>query len=228
MSNFAKFILLLSIGLVLALVSIWLIGGKNREYDTKVAINARASQIFPYLVDSDLKKEWIQGFVEQELIGESPVEEGSELRTIHESNGKTIEATGSVIRFAENEIISIRSNSHGTLLTSIFKLKEINKKTEVEYRLIVRAHGLNRFTTVFSEDEYRKEIERDMNNLVKRVENKYPYGWDASIDTPPTAGVNIDGGTSAGEPESAGDADQRNADGSTTDGSNGATESGGT
>ncbi len=227
MSNLAKFIMLLSIGLVLAAASIWFIGGKKKEYDTSVEINARASQIFPYLVDSDLKKDWMQGFVEQELIGESPIEEGSEVRTVQESDGDPIETIGLVIRYAENEIISIKYNSHQRLLTSIFKLKEINKKTEVEYRLIVRANGLKRFTSVFSEDEYRKEIERDLNNLVKRVESKYPNGWDASIDNPPTAGVDIGGSESADDAETTGDADQLNDDGSATDAANGAAERGG-
>ena len=228
MSNLAKFIMLLSIGLVLATASIWLIGGKKKEYDTKVAINARASQIFPYLVNPDLKKDWMRGFVEQELISESPIEEGSELRTVQEFNGDTTEAIGQVIRYAENEIISIKFSNHRMLLTSILKLKEINKKTEVEYRLIVSPNALNRFTTVFSADEYQSDIERDLDNLVRQVESEYPNGWDASIDSPPTAAADVGGGESTGVPDTTEGADPLNDAGSTTDTSNEVNEDGGT
>ena len=121
MSNLSKFLLLLFIGLVLAAVCIWFIGGKKQEFDTTATLNVQPSQVFPYVVDPELKKKWMTGLVEHEVIDSSKIDELTQLRTVLEANGQTIDFDDLVIRFTENEIITIKSRSKPMMLTSFFQ-----------------------------------------------------------------------------------------------------------
>ncbi len=171
MSNLAKFLMLFCIGTLLAAASVWLIGGKKLEFDTSATVSAVPGQIFPYLVTPDLKKKWMQGLVEQELVDASAIEEGTMSRSVVESNGYTDEFDDEVIRFAQDEILSIKSSSDRMHSTWFFRLNENDNKTELTYRRIILFKGIERFKSVFSRDDYQREIEDDLSRLIKLVES---------------------------------------------------------
>ena len=67
MSNLTKIIMLLVIGVITAGCSIYLIGGKKQPFDAEVIIKAPVGQIFPYIVQPELKKLWMKGLVDQQI-----------------------------------------------------------------------------------------------------------------------------------------------------------------
>lgn len=163
--------MLLAIGLLLAAASIWFIGGKKQTYYNVRTVKAQAYQIFPYLIDPELKKKWRDNLVEQRLVSDV-MEEGAELRTVLEFGDETIEYEDRVLRFAKNEVVSIRSRGSETTSTSFVRLKPAGEETEIDFRRIVRLGGVKRFMSVFADDSNQQALDEDLAKLIKLVEDE--------------------------------------------------------
>lgn len=171
MSNISKLIMLLAIGLVIAGCSIYLIGGKKQLFHAEVVIKAPVGQIFPYVVQPDLKRLWIKGLIEQQLTEGDEIGEGSFLKSTVQSNGKTESFDDEVIRYYDNEIVSIKSKNPRLSSTMMVKLKEEGSGTRVTYKRIVQYKGIERFKTIFADSQDQQELEKDLNELARLIEN---------------------------------------------------------
>lgn len=163
--------MLLAIGLLLSAASVWFIGGKPKKYDNVRTVKAQAYQVFPYLVDPDLKKRWRDGLVEQRLVSDEMGEE-AELRTVLDMEDGQVEFEDRVIRYAKNEIVSIRSKSSDLTATSVIQLKPRGEETEIDFRRIIRLGGMKRFMSVFAEDLNQRALDEDLTRLIKIVEDE--------------------------------------------------------
>ena len=170
MSNLTKLIMLLAIGLILAGGSIYLIGGKRQDYTVTATIKAPVGQIFPYVVKPELKRQWMKGLNDQEITQGDTIEEGALLRSTRTSNGVSESFDDEVIRFRENEIISIKSKNKRLTSTTMLKFKEQGDGTKVTFTRVINFNGIDRFKTVFAKSDYKGELERDLGELVKLVE----------------------------------------------------------
>lgn len=172
MSNITKLIMLLVIGFVLAGCSIYLIGGKKQPYEAEVIIKAPVGQIFPYVANPELKQLWMKGLVEQELTSGEPIGEQSLLTSIRNTGGVTEQFDDEVIRFSENEIVSVKSTNKRLTLTTMIRLKEEGNGTRVTYKQVIKFNGIDRFKTVFAESNYQQELELDLAELAKLINAK--------------------------------------------------------
>ena len=170
MSNISKLVMLFAIGLVLAGCSLYLIGGKKQTFDTEAVIKAPVGQIFPYVVQPDLKQLWIKGLVEQQLTEGDEIAEGAFLKSTVNSNGRTESFDDEVIRYRDNEIVSIKSNNPRLSSTMMVKLKEEGSGTRVTYKRIVKYKGIERFKTMFADSQDQQELETDLGELVRLIE----------------------------------------------------------
>ena len=181
MSTLTKLLMLLGIGLFLAAASVWFIGGKKKEYNDIRTIKAQAYQVFPYLVDPELKKKWRPDIVDMHLVSDE-MEEGANLRTVVEVEGGTIEFEDRVIRYQKNELVAIKSRSDEISSTSFARLKAKGQETEIDFRRIIKLGGVTRFTSVFGEDLNPRLLEEDLSRLIKLVEEE----TDHTISEPVT------------------------------------------
>ena len=170
MSNISKLVMLFAIGLVLTGCSLYLIGGKKQTFDTEAVIKAPVGQIFPYVVQPDLKQLWIKGLVEQQLTEGDEIVEGAFLKSTVNSNGRTESFDDEVIRYRDNEIVSIKSNNPRLSSTMMVKLKEEGSGTRVTYKRIVKYKGIERFKTMFADSQDQQELETDLGELVRLIE----------------------------------------------------------
>ena len=197
--------MLMAIGLMLSAASIWFIGGKKHTYYNVRTVKARAYQVFPYLTDPELKKKWQDNLMEQRLVSDA-MEEGAELRTVIEEGEKTIEFEDHVIRFAKNEVVSIRSRGADVTSTSFVRLKPRGEDTtEIDFRRIVKLGGLKRFMSVFGEDLNQQALDDDLAKLIKLIEDE----TDHTIPDPDAMQKMSKGdGEASGENAAEGAADQ--------------------
>ena len=207
MSNLTKLIVLLVIGILIAGCSIYLIGGKKQPYDAELIIKAPIGQIFPYVVQPELKKRWMKGLVDQKLIDADAVDEGVSLRSTRIIGGETEQFEDRVIRYQANEIISTRARNNRLSSTIMIRLKEEGSGTRVTYRRVVRFYGIDRFKTVFSESEFQQELERDLEELAKLIER--------NVSSPDENAI---GGTNADETSEPANANQNSAEPETASG----------
>lgn len=205
MSNITKLLILLAIGLILAAASVWFIGGKKKEYDIVATVQARPYQLFPYLVEPELKKKWMSGLVNENVVVD-PADESEDAGTVKEDalldatfdiDGESLNFKGTIIRYAKNEIASFKYRNDDMHRTSFFRLKGKNDTTQLEYRRIVRLDGMRRFSSVFADDSNQADIERELDRLVSMVESEV----DNSIPEPDkdlaTVGVESNEGSSS-------------------------------
>ena len=173
--------MLLGIGLLLAIASIWFIGGKKKEYNLTTTINARPQQLFPYLVESELKKRWLTSIVNEELVASTadveadrePVfEENREINSLININGETLEFKSQVIRYQQDQTLSIKSQNEDLVLTHFFRLKPKGNSTELVYRKIMKLNGLGRLLAVFEEDVNQAVLEQEVSRLAQIVESE--------------------------------------------------------
>ena len=171
MSNITKLIILTIIGLILAGISIYLIGGKRQDYDAEVTIKAPVGQIFPYAVKPELKQLWMKGLDDQALTEGDAIEEGVFLKSTRVLGGVSEQFDDEVIRFQENEIISIKSRNKRLSSTTMLKFKEIGNGTKVTFKRVVKFNGIDRFKTVFADAPFQQELEKDLDELAKLIES---------------------------------------------------------
>ncbi|MEM9409612.1 MAG: SRPBCC family protein [Planctomycetota bacterium] len=179
MSNLTKILMLLGIGLFLAMASAYFIGGKKKEFGAETTVKAQPYQLFPYVSDPNLKKQWMSCLVEQQLVEET-IGEDSHLISVFNLEGQEQNFSSHVIRFQKNEFISVKSRADGMTLTSVFILKGKGDDTEIKYRRILKNSGLRRITAAFRDENYQPELEADLAKLAKLVESQV----DNSIDDP--------------------------------------------
>ena len=183
MSNLTKLLMLLAIGLVLAAGSIYLIGGKRQDYKSSATIKAPVGQIFPYVVDPQLKQQWMKGLNDQEITQGDSVAEGSLLKSTRTSNGISESFDDEVIRFSENEIISVKSKNKRLTSTTMLKFKELGDGTKVTFTRVIKFHGIDRFKTVFAQSDFQSELERDLGELVKLVESNMSGATGSTVSS---------------------------------------------
>jgi uncharacterized protein YndB with AHSA1/START domain len=180
MSNITKLLMLLSIGLLLAVASVWFVGGKKKVSSVTTTVNASPEQIFPYLVETDLKRQWLPSLIDQELIPsledieaerEPIFEEGVEISSTMRLNDENQQMQGEVIRYSENELVTVKSRNENITITHFFRLKEKGGRTEIDYRKIVRHNGIQRLLSVFEEDTTQVDVEEEISRLARLVES---------------------------------------------------------
>ena len=185
MSNITKLLMLLVIGLLLAAASIWLIGGKKKVYSIATNINARPQQLFPYLIEPELKKQWLPSIVNEELIpsledienDREPVfAENAKIISDIEFEGRPLRMNGRVIRFTKDQLVSVKYSNEELSLTYFFRLKPKTNSTEVEFQKIIRFDGFKRFTSVFAEDNNKALLQQEISQLSKLIEDSSGSG----------------------------------------------------
>jgi uncharacterized protein YndB with AHSA1/START domain len=174
MSLSAKILLFVIIIAVIGASSLWLLGGKKGEYSTSLIIDASPPQVFPYLTDADLLKQWLKGLAEVENLVEN--EEGAQAlltkRLMDFGDGRQVWFQDEVIRHETDELISIQSSSSNKVITAIFQLQSTpDDKTELKYRLKISNQSVGRFLAAFEKDDYQKRIENDARKLKELIES---------------------------------------------------------
>lgn len=104
-------------------------------------IDAPAEIVFLYLEDSDRLKRWVPNLVEDESIVETPQKIGSKFRQVFLEKGRTMEMTGEITEYVENEFIRVNMTGDmfgldvGYRLTSVSDAQtEVTQDTEIKFK----------------------------------------------------------------------------------------------
>jgi len=179
MSFFSKFFVFL-IGLaVLAVVCAWIMGGESQKNSTRISIDASPNSVFRYLVDDEKITNW-----SNDLVSAGPYknDEGSEPVTVERivsENGNESVWQDSIMRYKLGESLSIQSRKGGLTKTTVFQLEENDLGgTNVLYRTIKSASGLEQLTFSFHEKTSKAQLDSEMKNLKKLIESEVEPGSD--------------------------------------------------
>jgi len=191
MSFLSKFFIFL-IGLaVLATASAWIMGGESQKNSTRISINATPNSVFQYLVDDDKIRNW-----GSDLVSAGPYKdddgENSAFETLERvvlKNGEESVWQESIMRYQRGEALSIQSRKGGLTKTFVFKLEENDLGgTDVLYRTIKSASGLEKFIFPFQEKESSTQLETELESLKKLVESEVEPGFEPETEAEDSQG----------------------------------------
>ena len=109
-------------------------------------IDAPAEIVFLWLDDSDRLKQWIPNLVDDESIVETPEKIGSKFRQVFVERGKTMEMTGEITEYVENEFL--RANLAGDMfgMDVGYRLKSLSDaQTEMTQDTLIKFKGFMKF-----------------------------------------------------------------------------------
>ena len=201
MSFFSKFLVFL-IGLaVFAVVCAWIMGGESQKNSTRISIEASPRAVFRYLVDDEKIKLWASDLVSAgPYKGDEEQDSSFETleRIVREEDGQESVWQDSVMRFQRGQSLSIRSRKGGLTKTTVFQLEENDLGgTNLLYRTIKSASGVDQILFSFQEKESKTQMATEMTRLKKLVESEVePGDTDAEIEDEDMTPVVAESGTS--------------------------------
>ena len=109
-------------------------------------IDAPVEIVFLYLEDSDRLRQWVPNLVEDESIIETPGKTGSKFRQVFVEKGKTMEMTGEITEYVENEFLRAVMTGDMFGLDVGYRLKSLNgARTELTQDTQIKFKGFMKF-----------------------------------------------------------------------------------
>ena len=114
--------------------------------EATVEIAAPAARVFPRLVGSEQRCQWMGKLVESEPLTEGPPQVGSRFRDVFEDFGQRIELEAEVTEFQPDELLRVFLRSKAFEATTTQRLEErdgcTRLRTEIETRYTLRGARL--------------------------------------------------------------------------------------
>ncbi len=170
--------ILLILGIVAA--ALWILGGKQSEYSTALSIDAPPEAIFPYLTKPERLKSWTSGLNEVAEFFPTPKINGiasgrpKKSQRVMSTNGSPVSFEDQVIRYEENQSISVQSINSQQVVTYIYQLEPRDGQTFLSYRIKKASCGVGRFLAPLWSSNDQDRIDADIRKLKDLVE-KTPY-----------------------------------------------------
>lgn len=177
MKTSTRFFLFLSIFVIVVVSGIWIWGGKKHEYVAKLLIDRQPQQVFSYLTQPDSLMQWVSGLKSVEEL--SPAKGAASRaektqRVVKETSGNQTHFQDQVIRFEQDELLTVQSTNGTEIITSIFQLEPTAGKTQLTYRVKIEYVGFGRLLAPFQKHELESKIETEAIKLKKLVEQNEP------------------------------------------------------
>lgn len=183
MSLPTKFLLSLIALLAIVAAAVWIMGGESKKNSTQVSVAASPAVVFRYLTDSDEIRKWGIGI---KTVGSFSGDKAEPQSRVVESGGGESTWNDSVLRFQQDQMLSIQSTKLGLVRTLVFQLDENDLGgTNVDYRISESAAGVERFLFPFKATVNRTTMVDEMIRLRDLIEseNDPPAAKEESQDS---------------------------------------------
>jgi uncharacterized protein YndB with AHSA1/START domain len=159
---------------------LWLAGGKKQECSAEIEIVAPPNIVFEFLVEPRKLKSWMTNITEVAKLVPAEKTEFGPTRVVTTRivnlDGKQTTYEDEVIRFQENEFLSVQSIDANHVITSIFSLQPESEgtTTRLSYRITVAHQGLGRLLApIRSNSQFsQRQLNADIRVLKEKVESR--------------------------------------------------------
>jgi len=188
MSPLSRLLLFLSIAFAVSVAGLWISGGKREEYSARIDIDRKPDQIWQYLVEPEKLKNWMTGLeqIDRPLEPPGAYKEPPELlRTVVNPNGKRVQYNDFVIRYKEDEVLTVQSSASGTVQTTILQLEPFDSGTQFSYSVKVSHNNLARLMAPLQSSKLQERVSADVRKLKELVEQSEPKLPDEVVPADP-------------------------------------------
>lgn len=106
--------------------------GPVHEHSHTVSIGRSAADVFPFLVESDKRKLWVQGLAESTPVNGDPLGVGSRFRDVIVDHGTRTTVSAEIERYQPDDALTARLEAKGFVSRLTYALEETDGRTRVD------------------------------------------------------------------------------------------------
>ena len=99
--------------------------------ESQVEIARPAADIFPYLVESEKRRQWVHGLVESTPLDDGEPRVGSRFRDVVVDHGQRTTVDAEVERYEPDDALTARLQARGFVSRVSYELQEVDGRTRV-------------------------------------------------------------------------------------------------
>lgn len=171
MKRFKPVMIGIAILLFAAIVLLWLLGGRTFQHRAEVLVAVPPDQVFSYLTDPGLLRQWIGGLVESVPMGDATLRVGAKAREVVEEKGRRFEMQSEVLRLEPNQMLEVSLQNDFARIISRYQLQPENGQTRLTHTMQSNYQGLlARLFGPFMSLAVQSKLDRDFQQLKQLAE----------------------------------------------------------
>ncbi|HWN22059.1 MAG TPA: SRPBCC family protein [Gaiellaceae bacterium] len=133
--------------------------------EASIEIARSADEVFPWLLDSDKRLQWVSG-----LVASEPLHDGRYRETMEQA-GRRVGVTSSVVALEESRRLEVRTEGRGVTARIEHRLEPSGDGTRVTSSLDLKLGGLLRLAGGVAGAQAQRSLERSLARLKELLES---------------------------------------------------------
>jgi uncharacterized protein YndB with AHSA1/START domain len=145
-------------------------GGRQRQYDSRVSINAPKELVFQFLTDPESIRKWAGGSAEIQPLTEGGHRQAARSRIAMNLNGRALDIESEVVESTPTDRLITALTSRQMNARSDFQLEQTNGRTDLVHSLVIWPRGWARIFAPFSGQQIQTGLDQGLENLRQFIE----------------------------------------------------------
>lgn len=172
MSRVTRVLIGLVVFILLGVIALFWMGGRQRHYQSRVVIQAPRELVFHFLTDLDTIQRWAGGQSNIQALTDGGHRQGAKSRITTRINGLSLQIESEVLETQPHERLITALTSRQMNARSDFQLDADGDKTVLQHTLLVSPRGWARFYAPFSGEQIQSNLDQGLNNLRQIMETE--------------------------------------------------------
>jgi uncharacterized protein YndB with AHSA1/START domain len=155
---------------LVAILLLWMWGGRTFTFGSEVLLAAPPEQVFPYLTEPALLTQWMGGLVESRPLDDGVLRVGARAREVVEENGKRFEMESEVVGLEPNRTLEVSLRHPSMECVNRYQLEPEDSHTRVTMTMRLSGRGFMRLMAPFIGGPARRKLDADFGRLKELLE----------------------------------------------------------
>jgi carbon monoxide dehydrogenase subunit G len=133
--------------------------------EASIEIARSAEEVFPWLLDSDKRLQWVAG-----LVGSEPLGDGRYRETMEQA-GRRMDVTSSVVALEEPRHLEVRTEGRGVTASISHRLESVGDGVRLTSSLDLKLGGLLRLAGGVAGAQAQRSLEHSLAKLKELLES---------------------------------------------------------
>ncbi len=171
MKQFIRVLVVVLLLLLLSVGALYLIGGRQYQFASKIEIDAPQSTVFHNLTDGERIPEWVGGLVQWESQDDKGYRPGARKRRVVQSAGQPIQIIDEVMEATTGRMLKVHTTSQLFDAITIYQLEPKNNGTTLNYLTYTTPKKFFRVLAPLVQSRIQRGIDDDLGRLKRLAES---------------------------------------------------------